>query len=68
MYREGYSCTHPQQSHKTTLAGILRQDSFVWDNPLDSPEYQISAGLIDDPSELQMSLQVFTDNKPQFYE
>lgn len=34
MYREGYSCTHPQQSHKTTLAGILRQDSFVRDNPL----------------------------------
>ncbi len=35
---------------------------------IDSPEYQISAGLIDDPSGLQMSLQVFTDSKPQFYE
>lgn len=35
---------------------------------LDSPEYQISAGLIDDPTEFKMSLQVFTDNKPQFYE
>lgn len=35
---------------------------------IDSPEYQISAGLIDDPSDLQMSLQVFTDSKPQFYE
>lgn len=35
---------------------------------IDSPEYQISAGLIDDPSDLQMSLQVFTDGKPQFYD
>lgn len=35
---------------------------------IDAPEYQISAGLIDDPSDLQMSLQVFTDSKPQFYE
>ena len=35
---------------------------------IDSDEYQISAGLLDDPSKLRMSLQVFTDSKPQFYE
>jgi hypothetical protein len=35
---------------------------------IDSSEYQISAGLIDDTTELQLALQVFTDSKPQFYE
>lgn len=34
---------------------------------VDSNDYQISAGLLDDQSQLQMSLQVFTDNKPPFY-
>jgi len=33
-----------------------------------SDEYQISVGLLDDQSELRLSLQVFTDSKPQFYE
>ena len=33
-----------------------------------SADYQISAGLIDDQSKLKMSLQVFTDSKPAFYE
>ncbi len=35
---------------------------------VESNEYQMSAGLLDDTSELQMSLQVFTDVKPAFYE
>lgn len=34
---------------------------------MDSNDYQISAGLLDDQSRLQMSLQVFSDNKPPFY-
>lgn len=33
-----------------------------------SDEYQVSAGLLDDSSKLRMSLQVFTDAKPSFYE
>ena len=33
-----------------------------------SADYQISAGLIDDQSKLRMSLQVFTDSKPPFYD
>ena len=33
-----------------------------------SADYQVSAGLFDDQSKLQMSLQVFTDSKPSFYE
>ena len=35
---------------------------------IDSNVYQISAGLMDDQSKLRMSLQVFIDDKPQFYE
>ena len=35
---------------------------------IDSPEYQISAGLFEDQSVLRMALQVFTDSKPPFYE
>jgi hypothetical protein len=35
---------------------------------IESSEYQISAGLLDDQSKLRMSLQVFTDSKPRFYE
>ncbi len=34
---------------------------------IDSDEYQIAAGLIDDPSDLRLSLQVFTDAKPPYY-
>lgn len=30
-------------------------------------EYQIAAGLVDDQSALQLTLQVFTDRKPPFY-
>ena len=33
-----------------------------------SLEYQVSSGLFDDQSNLRMSLQVFTDSKPEFYE
>ncbi|MBS9716968.1 GFA family protein [Pseudohalocynthiibacter aestuariivivens] len=35
---------------------------------IDSKDYQIAAGLFDDQSKLRMSLQVFTDSKPKFYE
>lgn len=35
---------------------------------VESSDYQISAGLFDDQSMLRMSLQVFTDCKPQYYE
>ena len=35
---------------------------------VDRREYQVSAGLFDDQSALRMSLQVFTDSKPHFYE
>ena len=35
---------------------------------VESSDYQISAGLLDEQSMLRMSLQVFTDNKPQYYE
>ncbi|MHA6267441.1 GFA family protein [uncultured Aliiroseovarius sp.] len=34
---------------------------------LDSNEFQIAAGLLDDQSELQLTLQVFIDEKPPFY-
>ena len=33
----------------------------------DSNEFQIAAGLLDDQSDLHLSLQVFTDKKPPFY-
>ncbi len=35
---------------------------------VDSSDYQIAAGLLNDQSMLRMSLQVFTDRKPEFYE
>lgn len=35
---------------------------------IESSDYQIAAGLFDDQSKLRMSLQVFTDRKPEFYE
>ncbi len=35
---------------------------------VESSDYQISAGLFDDQSMLRMSLQVFIDHKPQYYE
>jgi len=31
-------------------------------------DYQIAAGLFDDQSKLRLSLQLFTDQKPGFYE
>lgn len=34
---------------------------------LDSHEFQIAAGLLDDQSDLRLYLQVFTDSKPPFY-
>lgn len=35
---------------------------------VEGSDYQVSAGLFDDQSKLRMSLQVFTDSKPSFYE
>lgn len=35
---------------------------------VDSSDYQMAAGLFDDQSMLRMSLQVFTDRRPDFYE
>lgn len=35
---------------------------------VDSSDYQISAGLFDDQSQFRLSLQVFIDSKPQYYE
>ncbi|MDH3738091.1 MAG: GFA family protein [Alphaproteobacteria bacterium] len=35
---------------------------------VESSDYQVAAGLFDDQSKLRMSLQVFTDRKPEFYE
>lgn len=34
---------------------------------VDSKDFQIAAGLLDDPSELRLALQVFIDKKPPFY-
>jgi hypothetical protein len=34
---------------------------------VDSDEYQIAAGLLDDQSDLHLTLQVFTDSKPSYY-
>lgn len=34
---------------------------------IDEADYQIAAGLLDDQSNLHLSLQVFTDKKPPFY-
>lgn len=34
---------------------------------IDSPQFQISVGILDDQSNLQLSLQVFIDRKPSFY-
>ena len=33
-----------------------------------SSDYQLSAGLFDDPSQFTLSMQVFIDNKPDYYE
>ncbi|TCD14067.1 GFA family protein [Oricola cellulosilytica] len=35
---------------------------------VDSGDHQMAAGLFDDQSKLRMSLQVFTDRKPDFYD
>ena len=35
---------------------------------VDSGDYQVAAGLFNDQSMLRLSLQVFTDHKPAFYE
>ena len=35
---------------------------------IDSGDYQVSAGLFDDQSMFQMSLQVFSDRRPPYYE
>lgn len=35
---------------------------------VENSDYQIAAGLFDDQSMLRMSLQVFTDRKPAYYE
>jgi hypothetical protein len=34
---------------------------------IDSDEFQISAGLLDEPSDLRLTLQVFTDEQPRYY-
>lgn len=34
---------------------------------IDSSEFQVAAGLLDDQSDLRLSLQVFIDRKPPFY-
>jgi hypothetical protein len=34
---------------------------------IDSDEFQVSAGLFDDQSNLRLSLQVFVDSKPPYY-
>ena len=34
---------------------------------IDADDYLMSAGLLDDTSDLSLSLQVFTDSKPHFY-
>ena len=34
---------------------------------IDSSEFQIAAGLLDDQSDLHLALQVFTDKKPPYY-
>ncbi|SDU47247.1 GFA family protein [Stappia sp. ES.058] len=34
---------------------------------VDSDEYQIAAGLLDQQSDLRLALQVFTDSKPSYY-
>lgn len=35
---------------------------------IENTAYQLAVGLIDDQSQLTMSLQVFTDSKPPFYD
>jgi hypothetical protein len=35
---------------------------------VDASDYQVAAGLFDDQSKLRMSLKVFTDHKPAFYD
>jgi len=35
---------------------------------VESSDYQVAAGLFDDQSKMRLSLQVFTDFKPGFYE
>ncbi len=35
---------------------------------VDDSDYQVAAGLFDDQSNMRLSLQVFTDFKPAFYE
>jgi hypothetical protein len=35
---------------------------------IDSGDYQVSAGLFDDQSMFRMSLQVFSDHRPPYYE
>lgn len=35
---------------------------------VESSDYQVSAGLFDDQSKFRMSLQVFTDSRPEYYD
>jgi hypothetical protein len=41
--------------------------SILFYHIMESDEYQISAGLLDDQSQLRLPLQVFVDRKPSFY-
>ena len=57
-----------QSSNWAERGFCKRCGSNLFYHIIDSSEYQMSAGLFDDQSLLQMALQVFTDAKPQFYE
>ena len=50
------------------LPGVLNTISAVDPRKNEDGDYQIAAGLFDDQSMLRMSLQVFTDSRPEFYE
>lgn len=61
------SITRIRSSDWAERAFCNRCGSNVFYHIIDSDEFQISAGLLDDPSNLRLSLQVFIDEKPPYY-
>ncbi len=61
------SITKIRSSDWAERAFCNRCGSNLFYHLIDSDEFQMAAGLLDDQSDLQLSLQVFIDEKPPFY-
>lgn len=66
---EGQDNISRTRSSNWAERGFCKQcGSNLFYHLVDSGDYQMAAGLFDDQSKLRLSLQVFTDEKPDFYE